>query len=77
MKREIIRVEPLSTYLEKYKAPASTVTKHGDTIYVSGSPPFDPQTGGIFKGAIERIFINVPAWNGGFDIEVDCIAAVK
>ena len=32
MKREIIRVEPLSTYLEKYKAPASTVTKHGDTI---------------------------------------------
>jgi 2-iminobutanoate/2-iminopropanoate deaminase len=23
-----------------------------------------------------RIFINVPAWNGGFDIEVDCIAAV-
>jgi 2-iminobutanoate/2-iminopropanoate deaminase len=24
-----------------------------------------------------RIFINVPAWNGGFDIEVDCIAAVE
>ena len=23
-----------------------------------------------------RIFINVPAWNGGFDIEVDCVAAV-
>ena len=23
-----------------------------------------------------RIFINVPAWSGGFDIEVDCIAAV-
>jgi 2-iminobutanoate/2-iminopropanoate deaminase len=22
------------------------------------------------------IFINVPVWNGGFDIEVDCIAAV-
>ena len=35
MKREIIRVEPLATYLEKYKAPVSTVTKHGDTIYVS------------------------------------------
>jgi 2-iminobutanoate/2-iminopropanoate deaminase len=42
------------TYLEKYKAPASTVTKHGDTIYVSGSPPFDPKTGEIFKGPIER-----------------------
>jgi 2-iminobutanoate/2-iminopropanoate deaminase len=130
MKREIIRVEPLATFLDKYKAPASTVTKHGDTIYVSGAPPFDPETGEIFKGAIERqtelvleqmklcvetagssldnvlevnvyvtsvdmfpavnkvylrffpkdfparIFINVPAWNGGFDIEVDCVAAV-
>ena len=130
MKREIIRVEPLATLLDKYKAPASTVTKHGDTIYVSGAPPFDPETGEIFKGAIERqtelvleqmklcvetagssldnvlkvnvyvtsvdmfpavnevyrrffpndpparIFINVPAWNGGFDIEVDCVAAV-
>src|SRR6202049_1276272 len=54
MKREIIRVEPLATYLEKYKAPASTVTKHGDTIYVSGSPPFDHKTGEIFKGPIER-----------------------
>jgi enamine deaminase RidA (YjgF/YER057c/UK114 family) len=54
MKREIIRVEPLATYLEKYKAPASTVTKHGDTIYVSGRPPFDPKTGEIFKGPIER-----------------------
>jgi 2-iminobutanoate/2-iminopropanoate deaminase len=130
MKREIIRVEPLATWLENYKAPTSTVTKHGDTIYVTGSPPFDPETGKIFLGPIERqaelvldqlklcvetagsslanilklnvyvtsvemfpavnevyrkffpkdpparIFINVPAWNGGFDIEVDCIAAV-
>jgi 2-iminobutanoate/2-iminopropanoate deaminase len=130
MKREIIRVEPLATFLERYKAPTSTVTKHGDTIYVTGAPPFDPVTGEIFKGDITRqaelvldqmklcvetagssledilkvnvyvtsvdmfpavnevyrryfpkdpparIFINVPAWSGGFDIEVDCIAAV-
>ena len=125
MKREIIRVEPLATYLEKYKAPTSTVTKHGETIYVTGAPPFEPDTGEIFTGDIKRqtelvlqqmklcvetagsslenilkvnvyvtnvdmfpavnevyrqffpkdpparIFINVPAWNGGFDIEVD------
>ena len=38
----------------KIQGPASTVTKHGDTIYVSGSPPFDPKTGEIFKGPIER-----------------------
>ena len=130
VQREIIRVEPLSTYLEKWKAPTSAVTRHGDTIYVSGSPPFDPTTGEIVDAPIERqtelvlqqlklcvetagssldrvlkcnvyctqvdkfavvneiyarffpknpparIFINVPAWPGHFDIEIDCIAAV-
>jgi hypothetical protein len=30
------------------------VTKHGDTIYVSGSPRFDPKTGKIFREPIER-----------------------
>jgi 2-iminobutanoate/2-iminopropanoate deaminase len=130
MKREIIRVEPLSSYLEKWKAPTSAATRHGDTVYVSGFPPFDPETGEITERPIEqqaeivlrqmkecleaagssldlvlkcnvyctsvekfaavnevyarffpkdppaRIFINVPAWPGPFDIEIDCIAAV-
>jgi 2-iminobutanoate/2-iminopropanoate deaminase len=123
LKREIIRVEPLSSYLEKWKAPASVVTRHGDTLYVSGLPPFDPATGEIVDAPIERqtelvletagsslenvlkcnvyctsvekfaavnaiysryfpknpparIFVNVPAWPGHFDIEIDCIAAV-
>ena len=130
MKREIIRVEPLSSYLEKWKAPASVVTRHGDTLYVSGLPPFDPATGEIVDAPIERQtelvleqlklcletagsslenvlkcnvyctsvekfaavnavysryfpenppaqnFVNVPAWPGHFDIEIDCIAAV-
>lgn len=126
MKREIIRVEPLSTYLERWKAPTSAVTRHGDTIYVSGLPPFNPKTGEVTVAPIERqtelvleqlklcvetagssleqvlkcnvyctsvdkfavvnemyaryfpndpparIFINVPAWPGPFDIEIDC-----
>jgi 2-iminobutanoate/2-iminopropanoate deaminase len=130
LKREIIRVEPLSTYLEKWKAPTSAATRHGDTIYVSGFPPFDPVTGEVVSAPIERqtelvleqmklclvtagsslenvlkcnvyctsvekfaavnaiysrylpkdpparIFVNVPAWPGHFDIEIDCIATV-
>ncbi|MFC6082039.1 RidA family protein [Sphaerisporangium aureirubrum] len=55
MTREIIRVEPLSTYLERWKAPTSAVTRSGDTLYVSGFPPFDPDTGKVVHGAsIER-----------------------
>jgi 2-iminobutanoate/2-iminopropanoate deaminase len=54
MKREVIRVEPLSTYLERWKAPTSAVIRHGDTIYVSGFPPFDPDTGEVFEASIER-----------------------
>ena len=54
MKRQIIRVEPLATWLDNYKAPTSTVVRHGDTIYVTGAPPFDPATGKIFLGPIQR-----------------------
>jgi 2-iminobutanoate/2-iminopropanoate deaminase len=55
MNREIVRVEPLSTYLENWKAPTSAVTRSGDTIYVSGFPPFDPATGMVIENAsIER-----------------------
>ena len=54
MKRQIIRVEPLSSYLEKWKAPASVMTRHGDTLYLSGLPPFDPDTGEVVNATIER-----------------------
>ncbi len=132
MKREVIRVEPISTWLDNWKAPVSVVTRHGDTVYVSGLPPFDPATGqGVLDASLERqaervleqlrlcleaagssldrvlkcnvyctsvekfaavnaiyaryfpndpparIFVCVPAWPGRFDIEIDCIAAVR
>ena len=130
MRREIIRVEPLSTYLERWKAPTSAVIRFGQTVYVSGFPPFDPETGEVVEASIERqtelvldqmklcletagsslssvlkcnvyctsvedfaavnaiyaryfperpparVFVNVPAWPGHFNIEIDCIAAI-
>ena len=46
MKRVGIRVEPFSTYLERRReGPICPVIVAGETIYVSGLPPFDAQTG--------------------------------
>lgn len=128
--RDIIRVEPLMTYLENWTAPASAVTRHGDTVYVSGFPPFDPATGGVIDAPIERQtervleeiklcletagsslanvlkcnvyctwvekfaavnavykryfpvdpparIVNVLAWPGHFDVEIDWVAAIE
>ena len=54
MKREVIRVEPITSYLERFKAPASAVTRAGHMVFVSGLPPFDPDTGEIVNAGIER-----------------------
>ena len=55
MKREALRVEPISSYLAKWGAPpASPVTRAGNMIFVSGLPPFDPETGEIAAVPIER-----------------------
>jgi hypothetical protein len=71
MQREVIRVEPLSTYLENWKAPTSAVTRCGDMIYVSGLPPFDVAAGQAVYARFfpsdppARIFVRVLAWRGG------------
>jgi 2-iminobutanoate/2-iminopropanoate deaminase len=53
MLREMIRVEPLSSWLENWKAPVSPVVRCGDMVYVSGLPPFDASTGQVAKADIE------------------------
>ena len=47
MKREALRVEPISSFLDRRKAPTSPVTRAGNMIFVAGLPPFDPDTGEI------------------------------
>jgi 2-iminobutanoate/2-iminopropanoate deaminase len=55
MDREAIRVEPLSSHLERLKSPSSMAVRHGDTIYVSSIAPLDPETGEVAVHApIER-----------------------
>ena len=52
--RKGFRVEPISTYLDRWRAPIVPVVRAGGTVYVSGLPPFDPETGDILPVPIER-----------------------
>jgi 2-iminobutanoate/2-iminopropanoate deaminase len=56
--RELIkrlRVEPISSYLERRrKGPIYPVIVANGLVYLSGLPPFDPETGGIKPLPFER-----------------------
>ena len=51
-----MRVEPISSYLERYKkgGVAHPVTIANGFVFLSGLPPFDPESGEIKPAAFER-----------------------
>ena len=51
-----MRVEPISTYLERYRkgGVAHPVTIANGFVYLSGLPPFDPESGEIKPQPFER-----------------------
>jgi 2-iminobutanoate/2-iminopropanoate deaminase len=54
MKPEPIFVEPLSSYIAARGVPVTPAIRVGNLVYVSGHPPYDPETGEIRQCDIAR-----------------------
>jgi reactive intermediate/imine deaminase len=52
VKKEIVKVGPISEKLAKAKVPLSPAVKANGFVFVSGLPPFDLKTGELVKGDI-------------------------
>jgi reactive intermediate/imine deaminase len=53
MAKEIVEVPVLSEAIRRVGVPLSLVTKANGFVFVSGTPPFDLETGKLVKGDIE------------------------
>jgi 2-iminobutanoate/2-iminopropanoate deaminase len=53
MSKEVVEVPVLSEGVRRVGVPLSMVTKANGFVFVSGTPPFNLETGGFVKGDIE------------------------
>ena len=59
MQRTLLRVDPISSWLERYrkstrKVSITPVVVAGELVFVSGLPPFNPETGEIDRVPLEQ-----------------------
>ena len=54
MKKEIVRVPPISDVVEKLGVPLSAAVKANGFVFVSGLPPTDRQTGQLVRGDVAK-----------------------